>query len=148
MKLIKQLKPEEPASPATVKALNDTLKKLEVKGGEVKEISRGQVWQFEDAYRYLDQCAWHCLGVSACKYRGMSARAWVVDGKLNFEYLGCGKFFAMQKCLRWAMRKENKKTLEELKKMFGKEPYELSLDEWKGIMGNRFWNVVNKLDDE
>lgn len=146
-KMIKELKPQEQASDGTIKALNDALKKLGVKGGEVKKITRGQVWQFEDVYKYLDQCLWHCLSYKSCRYKGMAVRAKVIDGQLEYEYLGCGKFFAMKKCLEWVLKKENKSTLEGLKKALGKEPEDLSLDEWKEVMGRRFWQVVNGEDE-
>ena len=146
-KLIKELQPQEQASEATIAALNKALQKIGVKGGGVKSITRGEVWQFQDAIKYLDQCEWHCMSYRSCKYKGLAVIAQVVDGKLQFEYVGCDRFFAMKKLVEWVSKKENKTTYEELKKALGKEPEDFSLNEWKELMGRRFWQIVKGSDE-
>ena len=146
--LMQELRPEEKVGEKTLQALNAALKKQNIKGGEVKEITKGELWQFQDAYKYIDQCNWHCGTYRSCKFKGMTAWAEVIDGKLKFEYVGCGRFFALKRLVEWAYDRENKNELKAIKANLGKEPEDLLLEEWKAITGNKFWMIANGRDAE
>jgi len=131
----------------TLDALNKALHELGVKGGEVKEITRGEVWRFQDAYKYLYQCAWHCVSLKSCKYKGIGAQAQVIDGKLKFDYVGCGRFFAMRRAFRWITQKDNKEILKEARGL-GKDLEDFTLEEWRVVLGKKWADVVSgKLDE-
>lgn len=145
--LIKTLQPEMKVEQKTLDALNKALHELGVKGGEVKEITRGEVWRFQDAYKYLYQCAWHCVSLKSCKYKGIGAQAQVIDGKLKFDYVGCGRFFAMRRAFRWITQKDNKEILKEARGL-GKDLEDFTLEEWRVVLGKKWADVVSgKLDE-
>ena len=140
-RLIKELKPEEPANPAMLKAVNEALRKLEV-NAEVTEITRGQVWQFQDVYKYAYQCIWECLSYKTCKYKGLGAEAWVVNGKLEYRYVGCGRFVAFKRLVQWARDSKNSEALKAIRSKLKKDPEELSMEEWEFITESKFHNII------
>jgi hypothetical protein len=145
--LVKTLQPELLVEQKTLDALNKALQELEIKGGEVKSITRGEVWRFQDAYKYLYHCTWHCVSLKSCKYKGIGAQAQVIDGKLKFDYVGCGRFFAMRRAFRWITQKDNKEILKEARGL-GKDLEDFTLEEWRVVLGKKWADVVSgKLDE-
>ena len=140
--LIKTLQPEMKVEQKTLDALNKALHELGVKGGEVKEITRGEVWRFQDAYKYLYQCNWHCVSLKSCKYKGIGAQAQVIDGKLKFDYVGCGRFFAMRRAFRWITSKKQADILKEARNL-EKDLEDFTLEEWRTVLGKKWGDVVS-----
>lgn len=145
--LVETLQPELLVEQKTIDALNKALQELGIKGGEVKAITRGEVWRFQDAYKYLYQCAWHCVSLKSCKYKGIGAQAQVIDGKLKFDYVGCGRFFAMRRAFRWITQKDNKEILKEARGL-GKDLEDFTLEEWRTVLGKKWSDVVSGKIDE
>lgn len=145
--LIETMKPNELIDSKALEAVNNAVKELEIKGGEVKEMTRGQMWQFQDVYKYLYNCAWHCVSIKTCKFKGMAARAEVRNGKLVFDYVGCGRFFAMRRAFRWITSKKQADVLKEARNL-GKELEDFTLEEWRLVLGEQWYFVVSGRFDE
>lgn len=141
-RLIQELKPQDPASPAMLKAVNNALKEISVPG-EVKQMTRGEYWQFQDVYKYAYQCEWECLNYRTCKFKGLSAIVSVVDNRLKYEYVGCGRFLAFRRLVEWARSEKNSEALKAMRTRLRKEPEELTMDEWKIITEHKFDYIIS-----